>query len=108
MVFAVQAALAFTTVNRRNNVLNGITARIAGRPRWSVDELISQPIPRVGANGLYAELRFVSKADQADLETRMNELFPANPPLPGSWIRLHDCPHDENAGGCPAGVLTVF
>lgn len=99
MVYCLQANLAFSTATRRNNVANAITTRINGKPRWSVDQVLSVPT-RAGTNGLMIELRFVSKADQADLESRMASLFPANPPLAGSWMTIHDCTHDEATNDC--------
>lgn len=99
MVYCLQAALAFNTATRRNNVKTAIETRIDGRERWDVDRVESMAL-RAGANGLVVELRFIARADQEDLDSRMAQLFPANPPLAGSWMRLHDCSHDEGTNAC--------
>lgn len=97
MVYCIQASLIFSTTARRNNVRNALETRIQGRERWSADTITS--LTRDGKAALQVELRFVSRADQEDLEARMDALFPSNPPLAGSSLVLHDCSHDD-AGGC--------
>lgn len=99
MVYCLQAQLAFNTATRRNNVRTAILNRIDGRSRWQADRIEAQS-NRIGPNGLAVELRFVSRADQEDLESRLDALFPQNPPLAGSWMRLHDCSHDEATNAC--------
>lgn len=101
MVYCVEARLAFSTATRRNNVLTAIQTRINTKPRWSVDIVEAMDLrPRIGVNGLRLALRFVLRADAQDLQTRMGELFPANPPIAGSWMTAHDCSHDEGTNSC--------
>jgi hypothetical protein len=100
MVYCVQAELAFQSANRRNNVQAAVETRIEGRSRWSADLVERFTRRSDGAPALRVMLRFVSRADQEDLQARMDALFPANPPLQGSWVRLHDCSHDEGTNSC--------
>lgn len=104
MVYCLQAALAFTSAARRDAVLNGIATRIAGRPRWGVDELQAVSLaPRIpgGTDGLRTTLRFVSRADEEDLMARIEALATGQrTPIDGSWVALHDCGHDDEEGAC--------
>jgi len=100
VVYCVQAQLAFSTAARRDTVLSDITSRIAGKARWSVDTLQADSF-RFGVNGIRVELRFTSRANADDLVSRI-ESFAVNAraPLAGSWLQIHNCPHDEGTDGC--------
>ena len=101
MVYALQAQLAFATEARRDNVATAVETRIAGKPRFGLDYLSRQPV-NDDPWGLIVELRFTSRADQEDLQARIDAVATgANAPLAGSYVRIHDCPHDETeAAAC--------
>lgn len=102
MVYCVQLFASFGTAARRDNVLADIQARIAGKPRWSVDLLEAADLrPKLGQYGLRAELRFVSRLDADDLKTRVETFATGtNAPQPGSHLIVHDCTHDEGTNDC--------
>ena len=100
MVYCLQAELAFSSAARRNTVLADIESRITGRPRWGIDVLEARAV-KAGPNGIRAELRFTTRANQEDLRNRVESFATGQrAPLVGSWIALHDCPHDEGDGAC--------
>ena len=100
MVYCVQIQVAFSTAAHRDTVLSAMETRIAGKPRWSVDVLETASF-RFGANGLMAELRFVSSANADDLKARLEAVaISAVTPLAGSWVRVHTCTHDEATNLC--------
>lgn len=105
VVYCVQAELAFATAAVRDAVLADITARIGSRPRWRETTAQATALD-IGAHGIVVETRFTSKADQADLLARVEAFATgARQPLPGSSLRLHDCPHD--GGGVPCSGVTA-
>lgn len=100
MVFGVQALLAFNTAQRRNTIQNAITTRISGKGRFGADRLTGTA-NRVGPNGLAVELRFVTKLDADDLQAFIEaQATGQNTPLDGSWLRVHECSHDEGTNVC--------
>jgi hypothetical protein len=107
VVYCAQAALAFSTAARRDAVLTDIQTRILGRPRWaaSAEEVtaadLSERIPG-GTNGITVTgLRFTNRADADDLLNRIRAFAVGQRlPLAGSWVEVHDCPHDEGRGAC--------
>jgi len=108
MVYCVQIGAAFSTAARRNTVLTALQTRIAGKPRWSVDVLEPATF-RFGANGLHAELRFVSSADADDLKARLEAVaIGAVTPITGSWVRVHTCTHDEATNVCTVVAERVW
>lgn len=102
MVYCVQVLAAFSTAARRDTVLADIEARIAGKPRWSVDLLEAGDLrPRLGQHGFRVELRFVSRVDADDLRARIEGFATGSrAPLAGSYLVLHDCTHDEGRNVC--------
>lgn len=95
MVFCVMAELSFSTAARRDTVLADIQARIVGRPRWDVDH-IEATTDKAGNPAIHLELRFTSRLDQEDLNSRIRNFATGQrAPLAGSWLRIHDCNHDE-------------
>jgi hypothetical protein len=101
--------LAFSNATRRNNVLNAVNTRIQGKNRWGVEQVTAVDFrPRLGQNGLLLELRFTLKADADDLADRMAQLFPANPPIAGSWMEAHDCTHDQGENICGSLVRQTW
>ena len=91
---------AFSSAARRNAVLSDIETRVASKQRWDVDVLVAAP-SRLGANGLYVELRFVSSADADDLRSRVESFATGvRTPLAGSYLIVHNCTHDEGANEC--------
>lgn len=106
MVFCIQAQLLFATAARRDNVRTQIETRIAGRPRWSVDTIVSTDLPN-RPNALLVDLRFTIRANQTDLRDRVEAVaIGANAPQPGSWMRVHDCSHDEGTNVCTPTLVT--
>lgn len=100
MVFCVQAQLAFSSAARRDAVLADIQSRISTRNRWDVTVLETRPF-RFGANGLYCEARFTTRADADDLNSRVQSFATGvRTPLAGSWLTVHDCTHDEGTNSC--------
>lgn len=106
MVYCVQAQLLFSSAARRDAVLSDMQSRIATKQRWGVETLEAFNFIRsTPVNGISARLRFVTKADADDLKARV-ENFATGPraPLAGSWIRVHDCSHDEGTDNCTSIV----
>lgn len=95
MVYCLQALLKFAVAARRDAVIADIQSRIAGRARWSLDVLEAVD-SKEGLPSIAVELRFISRADQEDLQARV-ETFASGSRAPesGSWLSLHDCNHDE-------------
>lgn len=95
----------FATAARRNNIRTQLETRIAGRPRFDVDTIVSTDLPN-RPNALLIELRFTTRANQTDLRDRIEALaIGANAPQPGSWMRVHDCPHDEGTNSCGSTLV---
>ncbi len=100
MVFCVQASLAFTSAQRRNQALTQIQNRVAGKQRFGLD-VLSATSARLGANALQVEYRFVAEADAVDLRTFAESTLTGQLlPLAGSFIRVHSCSHDEATNVC--------
>ena len=100
MVYGVKLAAAFSTAARRDAVLADIQTRIASRPRWDVTTVEPRAF-RFGAFGLYADMRFVTRADADDLKARVESFASgARAPLAGSSLVVHDCTHDEGTNSC--------
>ena len=107
MTFCFNAAVAFTSANRRNQVLNVLDANRQTKVRFGVDQLEGRA-NKVGEFGIYVILRFVALADRDEfVQTMLAFAVGQFAPVAGSWYRLHDCLHDE-AGDCPAGTLVAF
>ena len=102
MVYCIQIYAAFSTAARRDAVLGDIQTRIASKPRWSVDMIEAQVLrPKLGEFGLIAELRFVSRADMDDLQSRIESFASGQrAPQAGSLLRVHSCTHDESRNEC--------
>jgi hypothetical protein len=74
---------------------------------YGVDQLEGRA-NKIGPNGIYVILRFVSQADRDAFVAQLLSIAVGQlAPVAGSWYRLHDCLHDE-AGNCGPGVRTVF
>lgn len=99
MVYCVQAWLAFSTAQRRDQALNAIQTRISGKQRWGVDVLGAEA-QRVGSNALTLELRFTSQLDAEDLVAAFDQLTGNSAPIAGSTARLHSCSTDEGTNAC--------
>jgi len=100
MVYCVQAELLFATEARRDLVADAVETRIAGRARFAVDVVTRLPRTDEGF-GLIVELRFTSRADQADLDSHVQSFATgARAPLPGSRIWIHDCSSSEATVPC--------
>lgn len=101
-VYCLQIRASFSTAARRDNVLAAIQARISGKPRWGVDVLdVADLRPARGVNGLVADLRFATRADEEDVRTRVETVATGvNAPTAGSYLILHDCSHDEATDVC--------
>src|SRR5688500_14183826 len=112
MIFALRAELAFSTAARRDAVLADIQAQIANRARWGVDDLRATALEFAGQpqpNGIYAELRFTTRADQESLRARIDAFATGTrAPLSGSTATLHDCDHDNPAAACAITVQRVW
>lgn len=108
MVYGVQARLALSTPQRRNQVVNAITARIEGKQRLGAD-LIQGAAARVGPNALTLELRFIGPLDADDLRAHLESTLTGQLlPLAGSWLRVHACTHDEGLNVCTATFERVW
>lgn len=96
MVYCAQARLIFSTAARRDAVYADIESDITGKNRWGVTTLSQDP-----RNGLYLEARFMTRADEQSLQARI-EAFATGQRTPqaGSYLRLHDCTHDEGTNIC--------
>lgn len=91
---------AFSSAGRRDTILADIQSRAASKQRWGVDVAVAVPT-RMGANGLYAELRFVSSADAEELRARVESFATGvRTPLAGSYLIVHNCTHDEGTDDC--------
>lgn len=102
MVFCVQAELAFGTAKIRDQVLAFLQQKVAAAEKWDGTTLVSEAVGP-GTNGLRMEVRFTTRPAQVDvLESTSAFTVGARAPWPGSWMRLHDCRHDE--GGACSGV----
>jgi len=108
MVYCVQAQLAFTSATRRNTVQTAIANRIGGKQMWDVTR--NEAVPsRLGPNSLMVDMRFASKLDQTDLEGFIEAQATGQfAPLAGSWIKLHNCRHDESIGFCAVDFTKVY
>lgn len=102
MVYCAQIRAAFTTAARRDAVLADIQSNILTKPRWAGSAAVVAPddlssdIPG-GEFGLVVDdLRFTARADADALRSRVQTFATGQrAPLPGSWLAVHDCPHDE-------------
>lgn len=113
MVYAAEFRGAFTSAARRDAVRADIEARIAARPRWSIDLIASADLSgdlAGGANGLTFSIRFLSRADQDDLVARIQAFATGvRAPIAGSTLTVHDCPHDEDPPSpCAAVAARVW
>lgn len=107
-VHDIQLRAAFGTAARRDAVRDAIVTRIQGRPRWGIDEIEVGPITLLVdgvkttyPNGLFADFRFTSRLDADDLRSRVEGFATGQrQPLPGSYVEIHLCRHDEEEGLC--------
>ena len=105
MVYAIQGLLAFSTVQRRDQVLSDIQSQIATRERWGESTAVAAALD-IGANGIVVDLRFISQADQASIKARIDAFATGQrAPLTGSYIDTHDCTHDA-ANPAPCSGVT--
>jgi hypothetical protein len=89
VVYCVQAHLVFATANTRNNRLAIAQNAIETKPRWGDSTAVASEDP---PNSILVESRFEAKQDEHDIE---NALLGLNGLVAGSWVQVHDCPHDE-------------
>lgn len=107
MIYCFNAEVAFTSANRRNQVMNAMDANRQTKLVFGISQL-DATLNKIGSFGIYAILRFPSLADRDDFVTQMLAFAVGQfAPIAGSWYRLHNCLHDEN-GACDAGTITVF
>ena len=94
MVYAAQAGLSFSTVTARNDVQAAIAGIHGSKQKWGAT--VNQAgTDMQGRPALSVEMRFTSKADSQDLMAKIKQqAVGARLPLSGSWVRIHDCPHD--------------
>lgn len=108
MVFCFNAEVAFTSANRRNQVLNAMSANRQTKLRYGIDQMEATASNKVGPFGVYAIVRFLTVADRDEFVATMLAFAVGQfAPVAGSWYRLHDCLHDT-AGNCTAGTRVVF
>ena len=100
MVYGLQGSLAFSSAARRDAVLSDMQTRISSKPRWDVD-VLQVASGRQGVNAITVSLRFTVRADADDLSARVQSFATGQrAPLPGSWLTVHDCTHDEGTDDC--------
>jgi hypothetical protein len=90
VVYCVQAHLVFATATTRNNRLAIAQNAIETKPRWGDSTAVASESP--DPNAIDIETRFEAKQDEQTIET---QLLGLNGLVAGSWVQVHDCPHDE-------------
>ncbi len=95
MVYCVQAYLIFATAATRDSRVTQATTTVGSKNRWDVTRIEKTEDP--DPNSAYVEARFTSKNDQQTIKTQLGSMLGLQS---GSWIQLHDCPHDEARGAC--------
>ncbi len=110
MVYCLQMVAAFKTAGRRDEARADIENRIALKVRWQPENqvIVSTDVSSAsigaiagGTHGLRVDaVCFVLRIDAEDLLARVRS-FCSGPrtPLAGSWVAIHDCPHDSGAFG---------
>ena len=107
MVPCINASVAFTSANRRNQVLAALEQDKNSKLRFGVDQL-DPAATKVGPFGLLVILRFMTMADRDSFVATMLGFATGQfTPVTGSWYRLHDCLHDEG-GSCPEGTTFTW
>lgn len=89
MVYAIQARVRFTTLNRRNQFITRITNLIAARATWSDATVTRHPTDPEA----FIDVRFSARAEQVSAWTATLQDAQTNAV---SWtLSRHDCSHDE-------------
>ena len=111
MVFCINSATAFTSANRRNQVIAQLEPDKNSKVRYGADQLEARDLSGKitgGQFGMLMILRFVNQADRDSFLAGLLAFAVGQfAPVAGSWYRLHDCLHDQG-GSCPPGTVTVF
>jgi hypothetical protein len=90
VVYCVQAHLIFATATIRDNRLAVAQNAIENKPRWGDSIAVASEDPDPNAADI--NTRFTAKQDQETIEQQVLGLSGLQP---GSWVQVHDCPHDE-------------
>lgn len=94
MVYAVQALLKFGGASARDQVQTDLTTFTAANAKWGIERIDARD--HEGAPSLVVELRFEAQANQTALTNRLDQQLKGQKlPLAGSYVRWHNCPHDE-------------
>jgi hypothetical protein len=96
VVYAVHGQFGFRNANRRNAVMANVQAQLEQKNLWG-DTIMGEITSPSGDPGMLVETRFV---DQAERDAFWNDLVAylgggVNGPTTGSFIRQHDCTHDD-------------
>lgn len=110
MVYAVQMWLGFRNTARRDGTQTNIINKCVGLPQFGALVCVPFAAPArlgldAGAPVLNVEARFTNQADRDDLWLNLDTYLGTgiNGPVVGSRAWIHDCTHDEGAGGCVIG-----
>jgi hypothetical protein len=102
VVFCVQAHLRYLSDAIRDTRLAQALAFIEGKERWEVTIVVASDDP--DPNAIDLSTRFTARVDQEQVESF---LLGSAGVQPGSWVQVHDCPHDEARGACTVERRTV-
>ena len=101
MVYCIQARLGFATEEARNLAQVSAENKLTGTSKW---QLVTVRAGKLWEHefGLRLEVRYTRKNDRDGLAKHLEKFVTDKdiPPLAGSWIRIHDCPHEEGHGAC--------
>ena len=97
MVYCVQAHLVFASASTRNTRLAQAQAFVLNKPRWDATVLEASEDP--DPNAIDLSVRYTAKSDQTLVRGSLSGQAGIQP---GSWIQVHDCPHDERKNVCAA------
>lgn len=106
MVYCINAELAFQTRAANDSVFAALLASITSQLRFGAEQFEKQN-SKFGPWGTFIIMRFRQRSDAVALKDLIDAQTLINPPLTGSFYRIHDCLHDEESN-CSIGNVTVF
>jgi hypothetical protein len=111
VVYAIQMVLAFRNTARRDATATNITNKLGTSTLYGTPQVDSLPNLRNGTNpALIVTARFTTVAERDSVWTQLDTFLGTgiNGPTAGSRAWIHDCPHDEDTGGCVLDAERVW